>query len=551
MALENTWVGYIQRSYLQIKNAILLKFPQEVPELTDHTDNNIFVRMVGVWAGLTEQLGYYIDNAAKETFLSTAQKYESAIKIAKTFDYRIRGIKSATADVTFTLLNPMSVDYLIPSRTKVSTVDGIPFITISDQVILAGNTEKVIPCKQEVLVSTELLGTSNGLKNQKFELTNNIVDKSVQIIINSEAWIFQETLAYSNSTDKHYTTSTNEDGNLEIIFGDNIQGRIPANTIQIFVSYSTSSGSLGNLAEHSITILTTNLTFPETNSITVDNLNRASGGADLESLADLKKRIPLSIRTLNRAVTWQDYQDIAELQPGVESAGVVFKCGKTVDVYIVPEGGGIASETLLEEVRDAYYDETRMVTTQVRVLAAGEIALKIQIELKVLNTFNKTVTENLVKSNLIQYVNQTNRKVSGSIEIGNLYEIVENTRGVQHSKISLIQALPYARISSGISVLDWTRILKPGSTTNTRWEIKVNSTGEYELTKNGIYAGTHTIGTLINLPEIEFTVNPQSYLVGDSWEFYTYPYNDSIQLEEPSVFALYNTNIQINSTGGF
>ncbi len=551
MALNNRWVGYVHRTYQQIKDQVLTNLANLVPEITDHTESNPYVKFLSIWAGLTEHLNYYIDNAARELFLSTTRQYASAIKISKLFDYRIRGVKAATADVTFTLSSALGANYIIQIGTVVSTDDAIQFVTVSAGVIPAGSLTVVVPVKQQVLIPEVTLGTSDGSINQKYLLTSDTEDTSLTVKVGSIVYIFKPTLAFSNSLDKVFTSSLNIDRVLEISFGDGVQGAIPPAGQDILVQYATSSGEAGNLAENTIiNIVSTLVTTPNGETVSVTNLGRASGGADVQSLKDLQKAIPLSNRTLGRAVTFQDYTDIAELQAGVATAGTVFKCGKTVDVYIVPTGGGTAPQTLLDEVKDAYYDETRMVTTKVRVLSAGEIKVTLGIDVEVLPAFNRLVVETDLRARLSKYINLDSLIISGGLRIGNIYEIVENTVGVNYSKINSISLVPYARIIGGLTNLNWTRIMSATSNSTIRWTLKVASTGELELVKDGTYAGTYLVGQLVSLAEIQFTVNAGVYVTGDSWEFYTYPNNESIILQEPSVCVLYDANLTLNMTGG-
>ena len=62
MALSNGWVGYLQRSYADIKGSLITGLKNRVPEMTDHTESNLMVLLISMFAGLVEQLNYYIDN---------------------------------------------------------------------------------------------------------------------------------------------------------------------------------------------------------------------------------------------------------------------------------------------------------------------------------------------------------------------------------------------------------------------------------------------------------------------------------------------------------
>lgn len=87
-------------------------------------------------SGLIEQLNYYIDNNARESYLSTALRFSSVAKLVKMLDYRIKSRLPATVDLYFTYLGNDSEPVLItepgiiPEATIVSTQTGLQFLTI-------------------------------------------------------------------------------------------------------------------------------------------------------------------------------------------------------------------------------------------------------------------------------------------------------------------------------------------------------------------------------------------------------------------------------------
>lgn len=95
----------------------------------------------------------------------------------------------------------------------------------------------------------------------------------------------------------------------EVIFGNNQQGRVPPqgrNNIRM-ARYQTGGGRPGNLPPASITELKT--TLPYVDSVT--HWEIARGGADLESFDRLRNRGPKALRHRDRAVTAQDFEDLA------------------------------------------------------------------------------------------------------------------------------------------------------------------------------------------------------------------------------------------------
>jgi len=547
--LTNTWIGYITRSYEQIKADLLTRFQSQIPEMTDHTESNIFVRMLGIWAGITEMLGYYIDARAQESFLSTCRLYESAVKIAKLLDYRIKGYSAASADIRFYIADPAPSDILIPSGTEITTEDGIRFFTVANGTILTATTEITIPAKQRILVSGVNLGSSNGAINQRFVIDDFVVDNGISVLVGLSNYLFKETLAFSIGTDEVFTQSVNEEGKIYIEFGDDVNGKIPPNGTDIIVDYFYTNGSEGNVAENTITVLVGVVPLPVGVTLLCTNPNRASGGDDRETLSDLKRRIPLSFRTLNRAVTPQDHVDIALLTTGVAKAAVDWDCGRNIFIYIAPEGGGFPSNALLDDV-EAWFEDKKIVGTNIVAKGAGEARVIIEATVRIKPNYSNVTENTTIKDRLVDFFSVDNQEIKGSLDLGNVYEVLETTPSVVVSEITKLHVKPFATpLYDTATPLDWDRTLNPGSTVTVRWVIKMVSTTVFQLFKNNGLVGTFSTGVAINLTEISFTVNG-SYTVGEVWEFRSYKYFGSTQLEELSILTSFDTDITLNISGG-
>lgn len=548
--LQNNWINYIDRSYQQIKEQVLTALQSRVPEITDHTESNIFVKMISIWSGVAEMLGYYIDSTARETFLDSARLYKSVIKIAKMFDYRVRANIAASANLRFTASSSLHTGITIPAGTIVENTDGIRFLTTEPVTIPAGETTAEVSAEQSVLNIGQSIGTSNGSTNQTFELPLDIVDGSVLVKVGGVAWTPAETFAFSNSTSQIYVVSVNELGVPIIKFGDGIVGQIPNNGVAITADYKTTLAEIGNVGANTITNLISTLILPTGITISVNNVERASSGRGIEDINDIKRNIPLALRTKYRAVTYQDYIDVTELAAGVAKAGVSFSCGKKVHIFVVPEGGGIATTSLLNSTK-LWLEERKMITTAIEMHPAGEIHILLDIALVVKPQYTQSVVVQNVKAALTDFISYKYQDISGRIEIGDIYEVIEKTEGVDYSRLQKIVPVPYAiAVQTDTPALDWSVVVTPNSLTETTWYITVLNTNEFQVLKNGTFVGNFTFGALVQMPEVEFTVNNVGYSINDSWTFKTYKYNDSVDLNEPSLPVSLDSDITITATGG-
>jgi uncharacterized phage protein gp47/JayE len=550
MALDNSWIGYVTRSYEQIKSNVLTKFQALVPEMTDHTENNLWVRLISIWAGAVEMLGYYIDRRAREAFLSSAIKFDSGVKIARMFGYRIKGSTSASVDLVFTTNVVATAQINIPEGSIVQTAEGVTFLTTQLAIIPIGQDTVQVGAIQHSLVVNQTLGTSDGTPEQRFELIDGVVDSSITIAVGLANWTPVESFSYSVPDSEDFVCGQNDSGFMEVQFSDGMAGKIPTAASDVVANYSTTLGDVGNVGVGFINEIVSSIVLPASTELSVTNPLASSGGANKEELSDIKQNIPLTLRTKDRAVTEQDFIDIANLVAGVSKSGVDYTCGGTVDIYIVPDGGGVPSNQLIQDVTD-YFEPRRIITVKVQVIGAGEVVIKISADIRALPNYSNADVRQRVEDNLILFLSSDNQDIRGTVYLGDIYEVIENTQGVSNSDVNLLGAEPFARGLFGtVNVLTWDVKTSQSSNTTNQWRVRFTSATDYELKRNGSFIGNYSIGNSVSLSDISFSIYG-SYTINDEYEFYSYPYdNRKIELSEPSVPVTNAGALSLTVSGG-
>ncbi len=172
------------------------------------------------------------------------------------------------------------------------------------------------------VVENEVLGISDGTPAQRFVVHRRPVllaegAPTVEVSLDQEPaqeWAAVETFADSAPDSRHFHL---DPVNGEIAFGPVVRepdgtvtqyGAVPPLGARLRVrAYRTGGGSRGNVARNQIVVLKTSV--PYVSSIV--NRAPALGGAEAESLADAKIRGPMLLRTRGRAVTREDFCDLA------------------------------------------------------------------------------------------------------------------------------------------------------------------------------------------------------------------------------------------------
>jgi len=199
--------------------------------------------------------------------------------------------------------------------------------------MLEGVVLNTVGATNSVEETNELVGASNGRPNQTFQLARfpvlPLAAGQTGIVVVDEddgngyhPWVEVNDFAASGANDKHYTL---DHGSGVIGFGDGTHGKIPhwlsgngSNRDEADIpniratSYRWGGGVRGNSGANTITTLLNS--SPALQGVT--NPHPSFGGADEETVDAARDRAPSTLHNRDRAVTVDDFAEIAKQTPG-------------------------------------------------------------------------------------------------------------------------------------------------------------------------------------------------------------------------------------------
>ena len=201
----------------------------------------------------------------------------------------------------------------------------------------------------------ELLGYSTGEADQMFSLLETEVDTStIKVFVETgnvfQEWTLTQHLEDGAATDTIFQIVTDSNDNVFIQFGDGIGGKIPTKDARIKATYLKGAGLLGNipasspLSIYDIPGATTSTKTLVMSKVSVSNTYAASGGDIPESLDSIRKNAPKALRALNRAVTLEDFENLALAIPLVGKSKAVASTPTSISLYIAPERSATSTE---------------------------------------------------------------------------------------------------------------------------------------------------------------------------------------------------------------
>lgn len=534
MATNNPWTNPFQRSYQDIRASLIEKLKTRVPEINDYSESNIFVLIISLWSAIAETIHYYIDNMTREAFLPTARRYSSLYKHAKLVDYHIKAAHPASVDLVLYLEGNQALasEILIPVNTVFVDNRGIPWLTTKATRWPKGTFSVKVSVVEKQLASPSLITFGTIPSSQvSLELSNipagkQYVEGSMILNINNEPWTLVDTFAYSNAYDKVYKVEINDSNKPTLVFGNGKFGTLPPVGGIVTGNYYLTQGSNSNLDPGAFT--TVPATILDLIACKLNNDLRASGGSDYEDFETLKEHIPLSIKTLGVAITKEDFEALTRQIPGVDKAYINYICGRFVEIYITPTGGGEASAELLTEV-NSLLSKSKVITTTITVKSTREVQIYIDATITGRKSFKSTDIHNQVVRALVNTYNYNTSDINRPVRFSDLYAKMDSQPLVDYLSINTLYLIPNIE-KSGNNPAQLPLIFTQYSQLSFQTAniavcyLEVLTSSTYRVTyKNDIFEGTFGISKSIicNDFNIEFIVGEtgETYNIGDTYSF--------------------------------
>ncbi len=223
-----------------------------------------------------------------------------------------------------------------------------PLARIYDRATVRVNAN-VADASQGETVQEILGGADSSIANQSFALKQRPLtyistaggqgaQSTLQVWVNDLRWQEQPGLLDAGPRDRVFVTRRRDDGSVLVQFGDGQHGgRPPTGQINVRAVYRKGIGASGNVAAGQLS-----QAIDRPGGLKgVANPAAATGGADPDTAEDARESAPLHVRTLERIVSLQDYEDYARAFAGVARALATWTwSGRSRGVVVTVAGSG-------------------------------------------------------------------------------------------------------------------------------------------------------------------------------------------------------------------
>ena len=388
--------------------------------------------------------------AASELFLDSAQIRKNVVSRAKDLGFTPASEKCSSAIIDISLKNVVNADGTYPTLSQMTIPRGHVFQTVFDGVsydFVTTDTNK--PTQNSSIFNYAGVEISQGtymvdsfvydrqVKNAKFVLSNERVDRSkLTVVVNSagvsETYALSTDISTITTTSKVYYTQENEEGYLEIYFGDGVLGKelldgdvITATYIVVDAEHADGAKTFGQITAingYSDSVITCTQT--------------SSGGAEKESIESIKFKANKFFTSQNRLVTLNDYKaKVSEYYPNADAVAVWGgednnppQYGK-VFLAIKPKNSDYLTEVEKSEVIRKL-NALNMVTVRPEIVNPEIIKILISTTFKYNNNFttlSKGELEQLVNTTINTYDNNNLSNFDSIFRHSNLVKDIDET----------------------------------------------------------------------------------------------------------------------------
>jgi hypothetical protein len=416
--------------------------------------------LLDVLAYNTHYMGYYLNMVGNETFLDTAQLRQSVLSHAKLMNYVPESSRAAETKINI-LANP-SVNEEEPgfitlekyTRMIGRDIDGVnyPFVTLySNSAPVSNGTYQWsnVVIKQGEVITRQFLVTPDNTK-RRFTVPSMNVDTTTVTVQVQASQANTQLTAYTLSEDITEVTNQStvyfmeEDTNqyTTIYFGDNVIGKKPDDGSIVIIQYLDTVGELANKLDRFAFVDKVGGLLSD--NVRVTSLSASYGGAERETIENIRFRAPIFYTAQNRAVTELDYETLITKDYGnIDSVAVWGGEDNDPPIYgkvfmsLRPKENFFLSNLEKERIKESLIRNRNVVTVipeivdpdynyilvrgkvyynpSLTALAASELESYVRAAIEdyealELNKFSSSFR----KSKLQQYIEQSDKSITGS-----------------------------------------------------------------------------------------------------------------------------------------
>ena len=434
----------------------LKTFLNQQSEFTDYDFDGAGLNiLLDILAYNTHYNAYYLNMVANEAFLDTALLRDSAVSHAKTLNYIPHSTRAPVAIIDFsvesntTTAATMTISEGFSFLSNQIDSKSYNFVVLDDVTVTKANSQFVfenLEIYEGQLVTYNFTHNSATNPKQVFTLPDNNIDTTTLKVTVAPSVGNTSTSVYNKVTDILNVDGTSEvfflqeerSGKYQIYFGNDVVGKSLPDGASVSTTYLLNNGTAANKANNFVATatITDSLGNSQTN-FTITPVSAAAGGADRESVDDIKFSAAAQFSTQNRLVTFKDYESyILNNYPNLDSVSIwggednVPRVYGKVFVSLKPTANYYISEAEKQRIIDEIISPKAIVAVQTEILDPEFLYLivenTVQYDAKKTNSSETSIKQS-IRNAVLAYRDRELNKFDTRFILSKLQDGVDET----------------------------------------------------------------------------------------------------------------------------
>jgi hypothetical protein len=457
-------IDYTNLDYDSMRGAMLGLASQILPEWTDLSENDLGVVLTEMFAYACDITLYYQSRIAANLLPATSDEPQALIQLLRLIGYELSPPTAATVNLRIGFAATAVPPFIIPAATQflITTASGtqLVFETQQDITVQAADLTppdirgvryfSPLPVVQGETITSDPGVVSDGTPRQSLTITaqpgTSVLTDSIVITVTEPVgltrWQQVDSLGSSGPADRYFVVQRDASGSATVVFGDGINGMIPprgSTTTPVVIQpvYRLGGGPAGNVPANS----QFSSLLPAISSAT--NPRAAAGGADAEDIDRARFFAPRLYRTQDRAVTLQDYVDLALQVPGVGKARAVAGGWNQIALYIAPTGSVADPSELLQRDILAFFESRRMASVSISVYGPQVADIYLSATVRAQPYFLQSDVNAAIQQAVSDYLSFDAVDFGQSIYLSKIYDVIQNLPQVASLNVTEFSRTPH------------------------------------------------------------------------------------------------------------
>lgn len=361
-----------------------------------------------LFSGIFDSLSNTLNAVANSLLLRTAYARNILQEVLQLIDYQLAWKQQSSVLVTVNI-NPsltVSGSYVVQAANLIAQTQAsvnrpaIRFEALASIVFSIGTSQSSAVFYQQTTQTAQQIGKTSGTSWQELDLPElDVLQNRITLVVGSDVYTQVDTFANSTSANKVYRIFYRSDGSSYIrLPGVDEQtgyayGYVPPAGLVVTATYATGGGAIGNVESGSIS----EYIGADSGVLSVVNPGPASGGRNQESIANAQAVAPLRVRETGYFINASTGVSLAKSVSGVLRAQIIRTGLLTFGGWIIPNGGGLPSTQLKQQVQDLLIARSPLQDITGSISDPSYISTVVQIQLKMYSGYTYTDVEKYCK----------------------------------------------------------------------------------------------------------------------------------------------------------